>query len=264
MAWRNPRYAFLHAAREAGAAAISSQNIFATAQPKDLLIDDRLSDLAKFNAAATDHFVQVDRGAGTLEAIDRLVIPTGHNFNGANLRVRHADDAPFTSGVADLLATVAVASAGQLDYALTSSTKRYVRMDWPSSSSTAWEWGEWFLSRTRTTLRGPEPNWPHTPRHAVRTYDLPSGVTAILEEGPDRDAIEYLYNVVKDAADLAVFEDLIAAAGMSHPFILDPAYDTEATAFFLLTAPIEREYDNPNPTVAISRSYRLRLLEALG
>jgi hypothetical protein len=265
MAWRNPRYAFLHAARTAGAAAISSQNAFAAAQPKELLVDDRYSERAKFNAAATDHHVQLDRGAGTLEAIDRLLVPAGHNFSGGNLRIRHADDSGFTTGVADLLASTAVSGSALLDYTLTSSTKRYVRMDWPSSPSTAWEWGEWILTRTRATTRGPEPGWKDAPRHAVQVFETPSAIDALLETGPDRREIEYLYHLVKDAADLAVFEELISAVGMARPLVIDPAYDSEGPLFVRLTQAIERAYDNPAPnTNPISKSYRLRFLEVLG
>jgi hypothetical protein len=265
MAWRNFQYAFLHAARDAGASAITGNNAFHADYPKDFLIDDRAGALCKFNAAATDHHIQVDRGAGTLEEIARLIVPVGHNFNGENVRVRTATDSGFTTGVVEILAETAISATTIIDLAMTGGTEaqrkqRYVRLDWPNSTSTAWEIPELVLTRTRTTTRGPEQGWGDYYRHNTLDFEKDSGVVASLVLGADRRFFELTYRNVNDSDDLDVFSDLITTCGTSKPFYVDPAFDTESAVWVKLTEDSRQVQDPAIPAATNSTQRRIELL----
>ena len=270
MAWRNTQYAFLHAARDAGASAITCANTFATTGPKDFLIDDRAGSLATFTAAATDHYIQLDRGAGTLEEIDRIIIPAGHNYNGHNLRVRTDSASDFSVDPTEILAKTAISAATIIDLAMTGGTEaqrkyRYVRIDDDDAESWNPEIPELILTRTRTLTRGPEPNWEDYPTHNTLHFPKESGAIASLSLGADRRYFAFVYRNVKDSDDLAVFSELIAEVGTSRPFYLDPPFDTEAAVWVKLIEDVRQSQDRLYP--AGTDSYRpeipLRMLEHL-
>ncbi len=264
MAWGNPKWYFLHAARAAGASLISAQNTFAT-DTEHFLIDDRLGSLCTFTGAATDHHIQIDRGAGTLEEIDRLIIPVGHNFNGENVRIRTDDNAGFSSPIS-ILSQTAITSAGLINLAATSGTAgdrtaRYVRFDWPASSSTNWTIPELILTRERTTTRGPDPRWRDEKRSTSEDFQKASGVISTLQPGVDLRFIEMDYRIVK-AADFAVFDELLDANGTSIPFYLQPAYTTESLVWMKMESAVRRNHDEPAPAANDeSKRYVLSMLE---
>ena len=73
----------------------------------------------------------------------------------------------------------------------------------------------------------------------------------------------YVYRNVKLAADLLVFSDLLTEVGSSQPFVLDPAFDTEAAIFVRLDRDsVQRQDpDLPAATNATQRQIDLELLE---
>ncbi len=259
MAWRAPRYCFLHAARDAGVSAISEQNIWSTSGPSDFLIDDRAGSLAVFNASAADHYVQIDRGAAGLEIINRLYIPSGHNFAGADIRLRSATDTGITASVTTMLATVA-APAGALDFDLSPSTQRYVRLDWPNDTGT-WELGELILTRKRTTTDGPKPGWRDFIHHNRIEFEKESGATATLALGADRRVLELDYNGTNDS----LFAEMMTAVGTFKPLLIDPPYDDEAVVWMKFSDDLRITEATEVPATQTVRyaDYRLRLLEHL-
>ena len=263
MAWRAPRYCLLHAARDAGASAITSANAFETAEPKEHLIDDRAGSLARFAASAADHYIQIDRGAGlALEAIDRMWIPPGHNFEGVTLRLRSADDAAFTSGVTALAEDEADETSEQaIDRTATSSTQRYVRLDFPLDSGT-WQLGELVLSRTRTTVRGPARGWQDELAANVESLALRSGAEAVLVQGVNRRRIALPYRDVTEAAALTLLNAL-AVLGPAYPVLVDPAFDSELAVWMRLIDGVSRLQDPQVPAATNQQQtqYDLELLE---
>ena len=262
MSYQGFRYCILHAARDAGAAAITGNNAFHADYPKDFLIDDRAGSLCKFNTSESDHYYQFDRGASGLEALIRLIIPSGHNLDGNTITLQADDDVAFGSPTA-LLTTSAVA-AGLIDKTFASNTERYLRL--LVNGTGAWEVGQIHLTRTRSMVAcGPERGWPDFKRHNTQDFPLESGVVASLSRGADRQVYELLYLDVEDSDDLAIFADLIATCGTSKPFYLDPMFDTESVIWMKLSADSEQQQNPlvPASTDAPQKRIPLAMLEHL-
>ena len=232
MAWRNPRYAFQHAARDAGLSAITPTPVEDADFPADYLIDDRAGSLFKFDSSSASAKIEIDRGAGTLEAVDRILIPTGHNLGTMDIIVEDDDNSGFTSP-ATLLASTTVA-AGWIDEAMTSGNQRYLRIRIIGTGT--WEIPELIFTRTRTLTRGPEPRWPDLKRSNTLTFEKESGAAALLSLGPDRRVFEFTYRNVDDGdatLDLALLLALIDSVGTDRPFIVDPPFDTESALWMV-------------------------------
>jgi hypothetical protein len=77
--------------------------------------------------------------------------------------------------------------------------------------------------------------------------------------------IEYDYRILDDTSDIKLFDDLLAAVGTYAPFLLDPAYDTEAPVWMRFDRDPRITEDSPAPrTVSyIRRRWDLEMLEAL-
>ena len=117
MAWRNPRYAFQHAIRDSGVSSITVIPSADADYPVDYLIDDRAGSLFKFDSSSGSSLIRIDRGAGSLEAVDRIIIPAGHNLDTKDIIVEDDDNVNFNSP-ATLLASTTV-SAGLNDETIT-------------------------------------------------------------------------------------------------------------------------------------------------
>jgi len=243
MAWRAPRFGLLHAARLAGPGSLSAPNALGSGS-LDHLLDDRAGFFAEFATAETDHTIILDRGAGTLEAIDRLWIPAGHNLDGVDIRVRAATDAAITTGVVTLLASTPVSGSDAIDETLASSSLRFVELAFLTSSAP--RVSELVYTRTRTTLRGPEADWEDDPLDHTSHLETESGAVYHLIRGPDGRRMSLSYVQAVDADDLVLLEDLFAL-GTGAAFVLDPPYDDEPARWVTLT---ERSRRNDNPTPA--------------
>ena len=270
MTWQGFQYAFLHAARDAGAAAITTNNAFTTAGPKDFLIDDRAGALCIFSTAETDHYIQIDRGAGTLEEIARLIIPEGHNLDTETVRVRTDTAVDFSADPTEILVETAISGTGIIDEAMAGGTEaqrkyRYVRVDFPNAGAITPEIPELILTRTRTTDRGPEKGWDDYLVHNTQDFPLRSGAVASLSDGADRQFYGLDYRDVKLAADLLVFSDLIATCGTSKPFYVDKPFTGEDPVWVKLTEDSRQTQDEavPAATDAPMKHIRLSMLEHL-
>lgn len=264
MAWRSPRYAYRHFLREAGAAALSTVNAFASDSPKERLLDERAGYLARFAASMSDHAVEVDFGLGVVNVFDRFWIPPGHNLTTAGITV--SVYAGTSSPASTLLGSLTgpFDSDEGIDLELTQSSGRYVRVTFTGASG-AWALGELLLTKTTTTVRGPEPGWEDGHRFNVLRFPKASGISAALEAGPPRRRIVYSYRDVRDSGDLTSFAAMIAYAGTSRPILVDPAYDDEYPVWMALAADPQSSQDAPAPASDATRhrSYRLELEEHL-
>lgn len=255
MAWRNPQYNFVHAVRTAGAASITPTPAAAAGFPVDNLIDDRAGSLFKFTSSGAGSTLVIDRGAGSLDAIDRLLIPAGHNITGT-IDLEADDNAGFTSPTA-LLTNEAVAT-GLIDETFASNTERYLKITFDATGT--WEITQLIFTEKRTTTRGPNPlpGWPDQLIDNTLLFPKASGVVAALELGADRRRIQYDYRVLESADEL-VFSDLWTECATARPFFLDPAYDDETPIWVRLVEPIERRLDTVAPQ-SDSRKYFRRLI----
>jgi hypothetical protein len=258
MTWSNFIYMFQHAARDAGAAAITGNNAFHADFPKDFLIDDRAGSLCKFNGSASDHWIQIDRGSGSLGNFSRMIIPSGHNLDGTTLTVKTGASSPpgttrFTGAVA----------AGIIYEAVTINSDRYVRLEVTGTGT--WEIPQLIYTTARTTTRGPEPGWGDYFQHNTLDFQKESGAIASLSLGADRRLFELDYRDVNLAADLLVFSELLTTCGTSKPFHIFPAFDTSTPLWVKLTDDSRQTQDESVPAATDSpmKHIRLSMLEHL-
>lgn len=240
MAWRNFRLAFLHALREAGASAISTANAVATTQPVERLFDGRHGVNFAFDSSESDHDIVVDRGASP-EAIDRMVIPAGHNLDGATLVL----EGDTTSGFSTPTSLVSEAVAeGLIDIDFSSNSEQYVRLSFTGTGQ--WELPELWLTRTRTMAAGPEPIWGDELRHNALYFSKAGGEDAAVELSASRRAFSFDLRSLP-AADDSLIQELIAAVGVSRPFLLDPPFDDEPVRKMRIDFDVRATFDNPIP-----------------
>jgi hypothetical protein len=242
MAWQTHRWAYLHAAADAGAAALTVSVATATGFGKDRLIDYRRQSLMRLSAAQTAFNVILDRGAAGLEAVDRLVIPSGHNLGAATLTVHRSTTGAF-GGEEVQLGTVAAPGSGVIDLALTSSTHRYLRLS-VSGASAVYEFGELFFTRVRIPTRGWDPGYDDRPvvnRETRRTGQ--SYVTTLY--GAAQSEIRAKANLYR-GADLALADELIAYLDLGLPlWYWRP--DTAAKPIYVLGELESRAQEAGNP-----------------
>lgn len=264
MTWQNFQYAFLHAARDAGAANLFAFSSRADGHPLAFAIDDRAGSYVTFAAASASQYIQMDRGAAGLEAIERLIIPAGHNLDGVEVRVRSATDVGITAGVTLLVDSVTM-DAGIVDEDFdASSTQQYVRIDFPNDNFKP-QITQLVYTRTRTTTRGPEQGWVDMLRHNTLDFPMESRAIASLSLGADQRFFELAYRDVRDSADLAVFSELLAEVGTSRPFWVDEPF-TDADPIWMKLTEDSRQLQDPEAPAATDepkKQIELSMLEHL-
>ena len=265
MTWRAPRYCYRHALRDAGESAITGLNAFHADYPKTRLIDERSSVNMKFAASDNDHYIQMDRGSASEPAITRLFIPSGHNF-GATGDIRLRADTTDDMATATLLIAHdgdgENVGTGDIDITFDSNTEQYVRLDWPNQSG-QWELPELWLTDTVTIIRGPEPKWTDHPVPNAVAIPKASGERPVIETGAAQRLLGFQYAHC-ETADTASLDALIAAVGISKPFIVDPPYDDEAAIIMKFIEAPRSTWDHPIPQLGVkSKRFELRMLQVL-
>ncbi len=243
MAWRAPRYNVLHAGRDAGVAALAVSPAAATDFPVDNLIDDRAGSLFKFTSSGADSTIDIDRGAAGLEAVDRLIIPAGHNFTGT-YDLEADDNSGFSSPTALVTAATWAAAGAQHDISFTANTEQFLRIKWLATAQ--WEVPQIVWTRKRTPVVGPNSIFLDRLEDSTLDFSKPSGVIASLQLGPDRRRFQYQYRFIESADEL-VFDAIWLDTKTLNPFWLDPAFDDEPVIWVKFTEPIDRQSDTEAP-----------------
>jgi hypothetical protein len=240
MTYRVPSFSSLHAAADAGIAAITSDNEHASF-PLDNLIDYRNSSLFKFSTAAVDHWIKIDRAA-VGENINRIIIPAGHNLDGATLSLQYAASDSWPGTVAEGWTQ---SGAAIIDRTLDDdSTARWWRLSITTSGQ--WEIPQLWLTRKRTPTRGPDPDWGRYKVSGVRTVAFPSR-TASLSLGPVRVQYRMKWNHL-DSTDLTIFDELLAEVGVDLlPFYIDPPDDNDDALLVKIVGRVTLDQDSKNP-----------------
>ncbi len=254
MAWRAPRYNSLHAGRDAGAAAIAVSPAAATGFPVDNLIDDRAGSLFKFTSSGANSTIDIDRGAAGLEAVDRLIIPAGHNFTGT-YDLEADDNAGFSSPTTLVSAATWTANGAQHDISFGANTEQFLRIKWLATAQ--WEVPQIVWTRVRTLVVGPNSIYGDQLEDNTIHFVKLSGAIASLQLGVDRRRFQYEYRFI-EAADEAVFAAIWNQTKTVNPFWLDPAFDDEAVIWMKFEGPIERVTDTEAP-LNTGRVYRRSL-----
>ena len=254
MAYRNPRYMVDHALRDRG-----DENVFVSGEdpetPKVRLADGMVARPFRFDSIATDHYVAVDLSA-TPASYARAIIPAGHTLASAAWVIEQSASAGFSSPTTLGSGTFAAGTA-LLDLTFTASTQRYLRLR--ISTSGLWTLHELYFTNSRTTTRGPDPNWVDTPVVNVNVTTMRSGEEYGHRIGEQRQEISYTYNRMA-SADWDVFADLLTATSDgAEPFYLDRTDDGLPPMMVRMVSPPARAQDRPNPR-ALGETYRVALL----
>lgn len=254
MAYSNPAYGILHAGALAGSAAITPKYATAAGFGKERLIDSRSALLCRFSASQANHDVEIDRGAGTLEAVDRCWIPAGHNLSGATVRVYSGGTSPAST----LRGSSAVSGSGAIDFGFTSNTDRYVRVLFDGTGQ--WELGELWITRRRTTTRGLDPGWGAPSIVPAQITEMPTREISTLL-GPARRVFGFSYHDVDDGGADATLLDDVAALGRAAAFLFWPPASSALPFVAKLLEDGDREQDSPVPVVKLGHEYGFRLIE---
>ena len=266
MAYQNPSYSFLHAAADAGVANVVPQTGAATGYPEDNLIDYRPSSLFRFASGGVDRTVDIDRGAGTLEAVDRLIIPVGHNLAASTSTIAKSspDDVDWGNTLVSWNQSNATVPAGIIDKSFTSTDDRYLRFSVRTPGS-QWEYGQLVFTRKRTPSVGIDPRWTANKVSSTLKVPFPSR-EASLSTAPDRWFYRVPYNRI-DGTDLTIFDDLFEETGSGLvPFYFDPPDDGDDPILMSIQGEPVRRQDHPSPSGAGGATYRIEfdMLEQSG
>jgi len=261
MAYRAPFFYFLHAGRTAGVANVASNPAAATGFPLHYSIDGRGQSLFKFASSGAGSTYTVDRTAGGLEAVDALLIPSGHNLGSQTITVESDDNSGFSSATTLYNSTVA---AGLIEKTLTSSTERYLRITFGGTGQ--WELGEVMFSRKRTTSSYVIADWSIPKASNVNVTRWPSGVIGATALGPDLQRGTLTFRWVS-GSDRTMFDELQAACGnFKAPVYVALPDDTLATTLMLIDGDLnEWKQDSVNPQgTGPTYTISMDLIEAVG
>jgi len=252
MAYRNPAFLPTNRVAVAGASAISvlTGAAFAAANPKERLIDGRISRNAKA-ASAGAWEIGVDLGSSI--SCNRVVVPVGHNLSGATVQVyTYTAFGPPTGSVQR--ASV-VAGAGAIDISFAAVASRYWSLYVPTVTL-AWELPEWILGTYAQTSTGVVSTWGVSIEEPVLVAPFPTREATVLEAAARRTLS--LGHRALAGADLAIYDDVIAL-GRSRAFLHWPVDDSLASPLLVkLEGRPTRDQDSPNPR-GTGPTYRVEL-----
>jgi hypothetical protein len=162
MAYRAPRFSYVHAARDAGAGGITVSDTAHADFPKDNLVDDRAATRFKWSGSVASPTIDIDLGhvlgAGFDTGISRLIIPADHNIESIYIEDDDSDSfsspaalhasvgSPDTSPVAGTLYDSGAFDTGN-------STQRYIRINIVGTAQ--YYLPQIFLTKIMTLTAGP-------------------------------------------------------------------------------------------------------------
>ena len=257
MAYRSPSFCFLHAARDAGSSALSSSPAAQSGWPLSRLIDNLKGTLTKLSNG-TNPSITVDRGAGTLDAIDRIIIPSGHNATGT-ITLEADDNSGFSSPT--ILINGDSIAAGVYTQTFPANSERYVRVTF--SGSFALEIGELWLTSTVTPTRGPDPEWDASKAANVRLELLESGVAVASVLGPLQQTYELRFHAMGSSDFSAFLAGIDDVVGLAHPFwFLSPESTDPIRKMRFVDVP-RIQQDFPAPGSQLTYEVRVSMREAV-
>jgi hypothetical protein len=271
MAYRAPRYSYVHAVRDLGVDAITLSSAADADFPVENLIDDRAGTLFKVAAPTVAFDLEIDLGADFATdfpgGLDRLIIPANHNLT--YFRVWEDTDPGFGTKVA--LAGGKNQYPGTLvDYEFTASSKQYLQVH-ITGASTAWQLPQFFLTKIVELDTGVAlADSPDSKIDNVTRLERNNGQSPTIQHGPQQRVIEYEYESPLEGTDLTAMEALVNAVGMVRPFYVDPAefHATPGTDEPALCMKFAEMPESRNSVLVPmngerSKVYRLRLIESL-
>lgn len=258
-----PFFVIDHAARTAESASMTPAA--ATGFEAYYLRDGGAAHLAKFGSSGANSRIDVNRGAGTLSTLDRLVIPSGHNLGAQTVNVYGSATGAF-AGEEVTLHTF-TSAAGLLNEVLTTpSAHRYLRVVFAGTGQ--WQLGELWIGRTVTLTQGQSSAWsdPYAPNLLYYVFD--SGVTGAVELGPAVRALDFSWSGVgvRDQNDITRMEGVLSDIQYGLLTFWFQAPDSvEPLRLVRLAQPYDRTQALRNPRLAgiIAYNYTLQMIEDL-
>jgi len=267
MAYRAPRFCWVHAARTVGASAITVSDTAHADYPKANLVDDRASTLFKWSASVTDPTIDINLGANYDTGINRLIIPYNHNIE--QLSIQEADNASFTLATTLLAATTSPVAGEQIDLTFADSTERYIRITIVGSDQ--YYLPQLVLTKVVTLTVGPDLSRSVDGYRSNTTrLEQNTGISPTVQHGPDQRVLEYIYEFGLSGDDLTNMEAMIAGVGMRKPLWVDPASFSATPATD--DPPLWMKFDTPPQSLLFvnvastgvkAKTYRLQLIESL-
>jgi hypothetical protein len=227
MAYRAPRFSYLHPLRDLGPGAITLNGGTAdTEHGVEFMCDDRDSTFFQYSGAVDTPFIEIDLGTEYYNnAVDRIIL--GGAGSVATFYVQEDDNDSFASPT-DLLGSVGspvtpnggtnLVKAVELE---TAQSERYIRLAIVGNGQ--WAISQLVFTNLETLTVGPNiTDSPDGYRANVTRLEQPSGSSPTVQNGPQQRIITYNYENPLTGTDLTKMEALIADVGMTRPFWLDP------------------------------------------
>lgn len=268
MSYRAFQVYYNHYARDdAGIAGLSSNNAVETEFPLDHLIDDRQTTKMKFASVESDHFIDIDMGAGFTGRIDTIIIPAGHSLDGIDIDL--LGDTTFAPTTERAGFTPSGTGIIKEDVDDGGATRRYWRLEFDTSG--AHEIHGLILTLKKTLTVGfVMPDAPDGLRHNFRRLVQPSGISPTIQTGAPQRVMDFQFQNALRTTDLATMEDWIATPGMIRPFYIDPPSfsatpDTDDPAILCKfdVDPLSRWGVAVPNTETEKKKFELRLIESL-
>ncbi len=262
MAWKNPTFYYVHEIRDVveadGIASLTTVGTEAADFPKENLFDDRVGTLFKWTDSTALHEIILDRGSGTLSALDFFYLSIGAvSMVGAGFAVESDTDISFPSPTSLASGTFQFAAGGTHGQLMVSSTERYIRLR--ITATGAWEISELRFSKKFEPLRGlgvghgPDADWSIDRLISGQEFAKASGATGFISTGPNRNLWTLTYRGVgfEDASDIGKFDAFVDSAGLGKPFVWLPPFLSQTSQYEIMrmTAPTRKRFDWPTPNV---------------
>ncbi len=269
MPYRAPRFSYIHAARDVGAAAITLDGDTEDADfPTDNIVDDRANTLFKFSASFTTPNIIVDLGAAFITGISRCIVPPNHNYT--SIRIQDDDNLAMTTP-ATLHSTFAATPGQQVDieFAVGNSTQRYIRLR--SLTTDLFFLPQIHFTKIMTLTVGPElVGTPDGFRENFTRIGQNTGQSPTVQHGPAQRILEYNYPAGLTGTDLTNMEAFIADVGMDQPFYVDPhsfsatpAVDDPPILMKFAEKPIPEIFVGVASTGVERKTFNLKLIESV-
>lgn len=180
------------------------------------LYDRGIGRLFKITAAVTLE-VRVDQGASGNIAIDRMIIPAGHNLDGMTCDIQHSPDGSVWT---DAVTQWVQSGSGLLDKVWSSLTKRYWRFKITTPAS-APQFHELFFGPTFSFAYDPEFGWVDDVDWNVENRVTSGGQDRFCKYGDEKEVREYILDLLDNTekANIKALRD--ACAGTKPLWIYD-------------------------------------------
>jgi hypothetical protein len=263
MAWQGFMFGVQHLFRDKGYSTLSikSGESIASGDYLSFVLDERRA-LMTFGANAIGHYVAAD--CTSAPDIDRLVVPSGHNFSGHPFKVQ--DDLFVGFPHADDLHSTASAGSGLIDVAVTAPNEPFVRVFFPTDS-----WNpqipELWLTKRLVPGEGPDFKWRKSRIYNSESLIAPSGERGDVQHGVSQLVYELEYPYVDAAADIVILDQLVDDVEMDQAFLMWPPFDDEDVMICKMARDPERVFAHSAPNSGSGEeaySYRFSIIEQTG